>query len=164
MYVISHRSTLTSSLPPSSPFFMCVILQAQDLVLELLATKVDELLDSSLPFVDLQPLTLPRRPHDYAATMVDFLTVTLMWLTHLPLAARYCQSVVTHCPYPNYSSLHHVAHPSTCLCLHAASGCVMHLSVSMCGCVCLPGRPRTSHVVRMSATVCWLISSPPRPP
>jgi hypothetical protein len=72
----------------SSCICLYMVMQAQDLVLELLATKVDELLDSSLPFIDLQPLSLPRRPHDYAATMVDFLTVTLMWLTHLPLAAR----------------------------------------------------------------------------
>jgi hypothetical protein len=65
-----------------------ITLQAQDLAFELLANKVNDLLESSLMFIQFEPETLPKTPHEMIDQLIDFLTVTLMWLTHLPSAAR----------------------------------------------------------------------------
>jgi hypothetical protein len=39
-------------------------------------------------FIQFEPETLPKTPHEMIDQLIDFLTVTLMWLTHLPTAAR----------------------------------------------------------------------------
>jgi hypothetical protein len=40
------------------------------------------------PFAQYEPLTLPKIPHEMVTQLVDFLSSTFMWLSHLPSAAR----------------------------------------------------------------------------
>ena len=61
--------------------------QAQDLILELLADKVDDLL-GSLEFIELTPNKLPKVSHSVFDEIVEFLQVALMGLTNLNHAAR----------------------------------------------------------------------------
>lgn len=60
---------------------------AQDLVFELLACKVDDLL-GSLEFIVWAPDSYPTGPHESIEEVVDYLRATFMWLTHLPQSAR----------------------------------------------------------------------------
>jgi hypothetical protein len=61
--------------------------QAQDLILELLAEKVDDLL-GSLEFIELTPNKIPKVSHSVFDEIVDFLQVSLMGLQNLNHAAR----------------------------------------------------------------------------
>lgn len=61
--------------------------QAQDLILELLAEKVDDLL-GSLEFIELTPNKIPKVPHPVFDEIVEFLQVALMGLANLNHAAR----------------------------------------------------------------------------
>lgn len=61
--------------------------QAQDLILELLADKVDDLL-GSLEFIELTPSKLPKVSHAVFDEIIEFLQVALMGLTNLNHAAR----------------------------------------------------------------------------
>mmetsp|Transcript_23035 Transcript_23035/g.33715 ORF Transcript_23035/g.33715 Transcript_23035/m.33715 type:complete len:877 (-) Transcript_23035:21-2651(-) len=62
-------------------------LQAQDLIFELLNTKVIDLL-GDLCFVNWVPSLLPAGPHECIEEIVDYLRVTFMWLTYLPQTVR----------------------------------------------------------------------------
>ena len=61
--------------------------QAQDLILELLAEKVDDLL-GSLEFIELTPNKIPKVSHSVFNEIIDFLQVSLMGLQNLNHAAR----------------------------------------------------------------------------
>lgn len=60
---------------------------AQDMVFEILALKVDDLL-GSLVFIEWEPQAFPNMAHEQIDEVIDYLRATFMWLTHLPLAAR----------------------------------------------------------------------------
>eukprot|EP01039_Chlorochromonas_danica_P003461 gene3461-3790_t len=78
-----------------------LISQAQDLIFELLSNKIDGLLES-LVFIDYEPATLmmnihqgvnlnamnSQYVHECIESMVEFLSITFMWLTHLPQTIR----------------------------------------------------------------------------
>lgn len=58
-----------------------------DMVFENLNVKVEELL-GSLVYENWEPQTYPTGCHEAVDSIVDFLQITFMWLTHLPQAAR----------------------------------------------------------------------------
>lgn len=62
-------------------------IKAQDLIFELLSSKVMDLL-SSLIFIDWTPQKYPSGPHEIIEQVVEYLKVTFMWLTHLPRNTR----------------------------------------------------------------------------
>jgi hypothetical protein len=64
-----------------------LILAGQDLIFELLSNKIDGLLES-LTFINFVPDTVPEGPHESVESIVDFLRITLLWLTHLPPSVR----------------------------------------------------------------------------
>jgi hypothetical protein len=78
--------------------------QTQDLMFELLSNKIDGLLES-LVFIDLEPNNLlstngqyqsnfslnamnSQYVHECVESIIEFLSVTFMWLTHLPQTIR----------------------------------------------------------------------------
>ena len=60
---------------------------AQDMVFEVLALKVDDLL-GSLEFIYWEPDEYPNCAHEQIDEVIDYLRATFMWLTHLPQTAR----------------------------------------------------------------------------
>lgn len=86
-FVDSVENHLTTAIQTARKELADVSSHAQDLVFELLALKVDDLL-GSLVFINWEPEQYPTGPHDSIEEVVDYLRATFMWLTHLPQAAR----------------------------------------------------------------------------
>lgn len=64
-----------------------VVIEAQHLIFELLTNKIDDLLQS-LAFINYIPTTIPDGPHESISSIVDFLQITFVWLTHLPKSVK----------------------------------------------------------------------------
>ena len=64
-----------------------VSLAAQDVIVESLGKKVEEML-GSLVFINYVPEVLPKSAHEAIEDIVEYLQVIMMGLTHLPRAAR----------------------------------------------------------------------------
>mmetsp|Transcript_32335 Transcript_32335/g.46644 ORF Transcript_32335/g.46644 Transcript_32335/m.46644 type:complete len:205 (+) Transcript_32335:229-843(+) len=89
-----------------------IVTQSQDLIFELLSIKVKDLL-SFLVFVQFEPDVMPTGPHESIDSLIDFLQITFMWLTHLPVAVREavhftCCSKVASCIMEHILSPSHV--------------------------------------------------------
>jgi hypothetical protein len=81
------ESTLHTSVLNARNKFLSVASRSYEFILELLLAKVDDLL-GSLCFVNWEASTLPIAPHDEVKQIIEYLRVTLMWLTHLPKSVR----------------------------------------------------------------------------
>lgn len=79
--------TMRTSISNARNKFLSVASKSYEFILELLLAKVDDLL-GSLCFVNWEAATLPIAPHDEVKQIVEYLRVTLMWLTHLPRSVR----------------------------------------------------------------------------
>lgn len=88
----SLDSHLPMALQVINKNMVAISLQAQDMVFELLSRKIDDLL-GSLVFINFNPTFQQHQGavldcHEEVNGIIDFLRVTLMWLTHLPHSAR----------------------------------------------------------------------------
>jgi hypothetical protein len=61
--------------------------QSQGMIFELLNAKVVDML-GSMVFVNWVPITMPPGPHEFVEDIVEYLKVTFMWLSHLPVSVR----------------------------------------------------------------------------
>ena len=63
-----------------------VALEAQDYLYEILGSKVDDLI-TTMAFVDYEPKRMATECHVFVDELVDFLRVTFLCLTNLPLTS-----------------------------------------------------------------------------
>jgi hypothetical protein len=80
-------SSLDNIIDKSKVLLDSLSIRAQDLMFELLTSKVSDLL-SSLCFINWCPSVEPNGPHESVVEIVDYLKVTFMWLTNLPRPVR----------------------------------------------------------------------------
>eukprot|EP01035_Chromulina_nebulosa_P020501 gene20501-26595_t len=77
-------AVIAAAMEKVSACMRLLVTQAQDLIFELLSIKISDLL-GSLVFVNFEPDVVP---HESIESLIDFLQITFMWLTHLPMAVR----------------------------------------------------------------------------
>ena len=78
---------MTKAMEAATSSLRQLVLSAQDLIFELLSSKIDGLMES-LAFINFVPETMPDGPHESVEAIVEFLKITLLWLAHLPPSVR----------------------------------------------------------------------------